>query len=83
MQQEESAYNLIRAKVHSLAAKCGYPDAEIGDEDIIPESGFLDSASIIELVIWLEDRFKIVIDDDEVTVNNLGSIVRICAFVSR
>jgi len=80
---KESAYSLIRAKVLSLAEKCGYPGVNIRDEDIIPETGYLDSHSIIELVIWIEGVFDIVIDDDEVNMDNLGSITRICAFVSR
>lgn len=80
---QEPAYGMIRAKVLSLAEKCGYPDVDIRDEDILPETGYLDSQSIIELVIWIEGMFGIAINDDEVTIDNLGTIARICAFVSR
>ncbi len=80
---QQSTNSLIRAKVLALAEKCGYQDVDILDEDILPETGYLDSQSIIELVIWIEGEFGIVIDDNEVTIDNLGSIARICAFVSR
>lgn len=71
----------IRVKVVSLAAESGNPDAVIADDVIIPETGLLSSASIIELIMWLEEEFNISIEEDDITIDRLGSIELIARFV--
>ena len=72
----------IRAKVDEL--KDGFvPSApEYTDNDVIIELGILDSPGVIELIVWLEERFGIEIPDEEVTIENLGSICAITAYVT-
>ncbi len=72
----------IRARVVSLAAECGNPDAVIEDDVIIPETGLLSSAAIIELIMWIEQEFNISIEEDDITVDKLGSISLIARFVA-
>lgn len=75
-------HSRIRAKVVSLAAECGNPDAVIEDDVIIPETGLLSSAAIIDLIMWIEQEFDISIDEDEITIDNLGSIALIALFIA-
>lgn len=51
------------------------PDgAEIDVNTTFEESGLLDSAATLELVLYLEERFDITVHDEEVTPEHLGSV---------
>ena len=56
-------------------------DAEISADQSLLDSGILDSASILELVSFLEGRFDFVIADDELLPENFETINAIVALV--
>ena len=64
----------IRAKVAELAERLGGDASEVADDEILPATGLLDSAGILELVAWYEDAFDIRLSQEEINVDNLGSI---------
>ncbi len=43
----------------------------------------VDSTGVVELVVFLQERFAITVEDDEVTTENLGSLRSAIAFVER
>ncbi len=45
------------------------------------EAGLIDSTGVLELVTFLEDRFAIGIEDDELVPENLDSVERLVNFV--
>jgi acyl carrier protein len=46
--------------------------------------GILDSTGAIELVMFLQDRFKITVEDDEIAVpENFDSLKHVVAFVEK
>jgi acyl carrier protein len=47
------------------------------------ENGILDSTGVIELVVFLEEKFKIEIEDTEIVPENLNSINMLVEFVQR
>jgi acyl carrier protein len=47
------------------------------------DSGIIDSTGILELVNFLEDNFKIVVEDEELVPENLGSIAAIAGYLER
>jgi len=49
--------------------------------DSFLDAGVIDSTGVLELVGFLETRYGIVIQDDEVVPANLDSIARAAAFV--
>jgi len=53
----------------------------LGDDTSLLESGTIDSTGILELVTFLEERFKFRIADEEVVPENLDSISLIAKFV--
>jgi acyl carrier protein len=59
-----------------------HPDVTLADSDQFLTLGIVDSLSFVELVEEIQDRYKIEIDDVEITEENLGSIDAITAFVS-
>ena len=51
-------------------------------EDIL-ELGILDSPSILELIAWIEKTFSVGVADNEITIDNFGTINAIVAFISK
>ena len=50
--------------------------------DEVPLLGnVIDSTGVIELIVFLQERFTIVVGDEEVTTDNLGSLRNVVAFV--
>jgi len=47
------------------------------------EKGFVDSTGVLEIVGFLEETFKIKVEDGEITPENLDSIRKLDAFVRR
>jgi acyl carrier protein len=43
----------------------------------------IDSQGVVELVVFLQERFAITVEDDEVNTENLDSVNRAVAFVVR
>jgi len=53
------------------------------DEQGLVESGIVDSAGVLSLVVFLEETFSLSVPDDDVVPDNLGSIARMQEYVSR
>jgi acyl carrier protein len=47
------------------------------------ETSIIDSTGVLELVAFVEDEFGVGVQDDELVPDNLDSIERVAAFVSR
>jgi len=71
----------IRQKVIELANELGEDASDISDEDIIPATGALDSAAILALVVWYEETYDFPIKQEEVNIDNLGSIKAMADFL--
>lgn len=71
----------IRAKIDEMTEVAGLNASGLGEHDLIPDAGLLDSAALIELVIWYEDKFGMSLRPDEVTVENLGTLDAMANFV--
>jgi D-alanine--poly(phosphoribitol) ligase subunit 2 len=73
--------NRIRDKLVDLARVLGNDAAGIGDDEIIPATGLLDSAGILELVVWYEGAFDMPLQQEEINIDNLGSIELMAEYV--
>ncbi|MDO9226044.1 MAG: phosphopantetheine-binding protein [Pseudomonadota bacterium] len=71
----------VRAKVIELAKNLGMDASDIGDDDLIPATGYVDSAAILELVVWYEDAYQMPLKQEEINIDNLGSINSMADFV--
>lgn len=47
------------------------------------EAGIIDSTGILELIAFLEEKFKIHVSDDELVPENLDTIASICAYLGK
>lgn len=71
----------IRDKVMALARSLGVTDATIDDDDVIPATGLLDSAAVLELVVWYEQTYDFALKQEEINIDNLGSINAMADFL--
>lgn len=57
--------------------------ADLGPDSKLLESGLLDSLQLVELVGFVEERFGVVVDLDELTPQNFETARRIAALADR
>jgi acyl carrier protein len=43
----------------------------------------IDSTGVIELIVFVQERFTIAVGDEEVTTDNLGSLKNVVAFIEK
>jgi acyl carrier protein len=60
----------------------GDPDENLRNDDLLLEGGIVDSAGVMSLVLFLEERFGIRILDEELFAESFGTVERITAFVA-
>ena len=59
-----------------------FGDGELLEEETsFMEKGIIDSTGILELVFFLEETFKIKVDDDELVPENLDNLRNIVEFL--
>ncbi len=56
-------------------------EVTFSDDDSFLEHGLIDSTGILELIRFLEDRYQLTVEDDELTPENLDSINKLGKFV--
>jgi acyl carrier protein len=61
----------------------GREDTPLGSQESLLDRGIIDSTGVLELVTFLEQKYQITIQDDELVPENLDSIDRLVRFVSR
>ena len=72
--EPEAIRNNIRAKVRELAARLGNDASGLTDDEILPVTGLLDSAAVLELVVWYENAYDLQLKQEEINIDNLGSV---------
>ncbi len=55
----------------------------LADADSFLEKGVLDSTGIMEVVFFIEEKFGIRVEDEEMVPQNLDSIEHLVAFIER
>lgn len=57
--------------------------AELADETSLLDSGVIDSTGVLEVISFIEQEFGVEVADEEMLPENLDSIARIAAYVSK
>ncbi len=55
---------------------------EVSDDELLIDNGVLTSLQTVELVAFLEERFGIVVEDEEFDEENFGSVEAIAGLVA-
>ena len=58
-------------------------DSRIGPKTEFLENGILDSTGVLELVGFLEEKFGIRVEDDELVPDNMNSLEKITLYISK
>jgi acyl carrier protein len=58
-------------------------DSRVDADTPFLEGGIIDSTGVLELVGFLEERFGIRVEDDELVPDNLNSLHKITLYISR
>ena len=61
----------------------GVDDGSLKREDSFLQNGVIDSSGVLEIVAFLEQSYKIKVNDQELTARNLDSIQNVAAYVGR
>lgn len=78
---KESIKRAIKAKIVEIAAQTGDDASELEPDEIIPATGLIDSAGLLELIAWYEKAYEIPLAQEEINVDNLGTLTRMAEFV--
>jgi len=54
---------------------------DLADADSFMENGVIDSTGILELTSYLEERFEITVEDDDMIPDNLDSIDNLVRYI--
>ncbi|MEP7311028.1 MAG: acyl carrier protein [Pseudomonadota bacterium] len=57
--------------------------AALSDDVSLMQTGVIDSTGILELIMFLQEKFGIEVADEEMIPENLDSVDKIVAFVAR
>jgi D-alanine--poly(phosphoribitol) ligase subunit 2 len=71
----------IKAKVIEIASMLGTDASDLQPDDILPATGAIDSAGLLELIAWLESAYALRIASQDFTIDNLGSLDLMADFV--
>ncbi|MGA7292249.1 MAG: acyl carrier protein [Terriglobales bacterium] len=56
---------------------------EVLNEDVPLLGNVIDSTGAIELIVFVQERFTISVEDEEVMTDNFGSVKNVVAFVEK
>lgn len=71
----------IRSKILEIVAQTGESAEDLRTDELIPASGLIDSTGLLELLGWYEHHFGIHLSQEEITIDNLGTIALMANFV--
>ncbi len=73
----------IEAELIDYLEKDPRVERAVEEETELIESGVLDSLAILDLVVFVEQRFGVELTADEITPGNFGSIAALAALIER
>jgi acyl carrier protein len=73
----------IRSKIVELARKLGRDASLLQDTDLIPQTHLLDSLSLAVLIVWYEEEFDVSTEQEELTIDNFGTINLMVDYLER
>ena len=71
----------LRAILTDLSRRLGNDAVALGDTDIIPDAGALDSAGLLEFVVQIDEKYTLALEPEDMTIDTLGSLSAIADFV--
>ncbi len=57
------------------------PDREIGETDKLVSSGLIDSLSLVDIALFVEEQFQVIIDDTELNADTFDTLAELEALI--
>lgn len=73
----------IKRKVMEIADMLGADASDLQADEVIPATGLIDSAGLLDLIAWFEQAYDFRIPADELTIDNLGTLSSMAAYLRR
>ena len=73
----------IKSKITEIAATLGCDASELQPDEVIPATGLIDSAGLLDLIAWYESAFDFRVATKDFTIDNLGSINAMADYLLR
>ena len=61
----------------------GISSKTLTDDDSFLEKGIIDSTGVLELVNFIEEKFNIKVEDEELVPDNLDSLEKLTSYIKR
>lgn len=61
----------------------GRVDGPVSDNDLLTDRGIIDGSGMRVLAVFIENKFGVRMEEDDITAENLASIKRISNFIAR
>jgi acyl carrier protein len=71
----------IKDKIVEIVDRLGDDARGLQADEVIPATGLVDSTSLLELLMWYEQYFQISLPQEEITIDNLGTLSAMADFV--
>ena len=78
-----SIQETIKGKIVEIANTLGCDASNLQSDEVIPATGLIDSAGLLELIAWYESHYDITIETSEITIDNLGTLDSMADFLLR
>lgn len=82
-QTPEAVEKAIHAKVVEVARALGKDARGLTPDQVIPQTGWLDSAALMELMLWLESTYDLEIPQEDFTLDNFGTIHSMASYLQK
>ena len=73
----------IKAEIVKIAATLDGDASDLQADELIPASGYIDSAGLLELIGWFEATYDFRVPAEDFTVDNLGTMDAMADFLLR
>jgi len=73
----------IKAEIVKIAATLDGDASDLQPDELIPASGYIDSAGLLELIGWFEASYDFRVPAEEFTVDNLGTMDAMAGYLLR
>jgi acyl carrier protein len=73
----------IKAEIVRIAERLDTDASDLSSDELIPASGLIDSAGLLELIAWFEAKYDFHVPPPDLTIDNLGTMEAMADYVRR
>lgn len=73
----------IKAQIIAIADTLGCDASDLPSDEVIPATGLIDSAGLLELIAWFEKTYDFRVPASELTIDNLGTLSAMAVYLRR